>query len=70
MDNRNSSCQAIYNPGIFEVKNVDEAKSIILTPEKGIKTDDESLFTEHDESDMKKEKKSEEIFYVPFWREF
>ena len=40
MDNRNSSNQAIYSPRIFEVKNVDEAKSIILTPEKGIKTEE------------------------------
>jgi len=41
-----------------------------LELEKGIKTDDESLFTEHDESDMKKEKKIEDIFDDPGFLEF
>ena len=41
-----------------------------LELEKGIKTDDESLFTEHDESDMKKEKKIEDIFEDPGFLEF
>jgi SAM-dependent methyltransferase len=40
MDNDKSLNQAIYNPRIFEVKNVDEAKGIILTPEKGINTEE------------------------------
>jgi transcription elongation factor Elf1 len=38
--------------------------------EKGIKTDDESLFSEHDESDIKKEKKIEDIFEDPGFLEF
>ncbi|MFX0069780.1 MAG: transcription elongation factor 1 family protein [Candidatus Hermodarchaeota archaeon] len=38
--------------------------------EKGIKTDDESLFTEHDESDMKKEKKIEDVFDDPGFLEW
>lgn len=41
-----------------------------LELEKGIKTDDESLFTEHDESDIKKEKKIEDIFDDPGFLEF
>ena len=41
-----------------------------LELEKGIKTDDESLFTEHDESDMKREKKIEDIFDDPGFLEF
>ncbi len=41
-----------------------------LELEKGIKTDDESLFTEHDESDMKKAKKIEDIFDDPGFLEF
>ena len=41
-----------------------------LELEKGIKTDDESLFTEHEESDMKKEKKIEDIFDDPGFLEF
>jgi len=41
-----------------------------LELEKGIKTDDESLFTEHDESAMKKEKKIEDIFDDPGFLEF
>ena len=40
MDYDKTSNQAIYSPRIFEVKNVDEAKSIILTPEKGINTEE------------------------------
>ncbi|MFX1442486.1 MAG: hypothetical protein ACFFHV_03640, partial [Promethearchaeota archaeon] len=38
--------------------------------EGGIKTDDESLFTEHDESSMKKEKKIKDIFDDPGFLEF
>ena len=38
--------------------------------EKGIKTDDESLFTEHDESDMKKEKKIQDVFDDPGFLEW
>ena len=38
--------------------------------ERGIKTDEESLFTEHDESDTKKEKKLEDIFSDPGFLEF
>lgn len=38
--------------------------------ERGIKTDDESLFTEHDESSMKKEKKIKDIFDDPGFLEF
>jgi len=38
--------------------------------EKGIKTDEESLFTEHDESSIKKEKKIEDIFDDPGFLEF
>ena len=41
-----------------------------LEMEKGIKTDDESLFTEHDESSIKKEKKIEDIFDDPGFLEF
>ena len=41
-----------------------------LELEKGIRTDEESLFTEHDESDMKKEKKIEDIFDDPGFLEF
>ena len=41
-----------------------------LELERGIKTDDESLFTEHEESDMKKEKKIEDIFDDPGFLEF
>ncbi|NHJ20285.1 MAG: hypothetical protein EAX91_05025 [Candidatus Lokiarchaeota archaeon] len=41
-----------------------------LELEKGIKTDDESLFTEHDDSDMKKEKKIDDIFDDPGFLEF
>ncbi|MFW9951757.1 MAG: transcription elongation factor 1 family protein [Candidatus Thorarchaeota archaeon] len=41
-----------------------------LELEKGIKTDDESLFTEHEESDIKKEKKIEDIFEDPGFLEF
>ncbi|MHA1460814.1 MAG: hypothetical protein ACTSO8_04970 [Promethearchaeota archaeon] len=41
-----------------------------LELEKGIKTDDESLFTEHEESDMKKAKKIEDIFDDPGFLEF
>ena len=41
-----------------------------LELEKGIKTDDESLFSEHDESDMKKEKKIDDIFEDPGFLEF
>ncbi len=41
-----------------------------LELEKGIRTDDESLFTEHDESDMKKAKKIEDIFDDPGFLEF
>jgi len=41
-----------------------------LELEKGIKTDDESLFTEHDESDMKRAKKIEDIFDDPGFLEF
>ncbi len=36
----------------------------------GIKTDDESLFTEHDESDIKKEKKIEDVFDDPGFLEW
>ncbi len=38
--------------------------------EGGIKTDDESLFTEHDESSMKKEKKLEDVFDDPGFLEW
>jgi transcription elongation factor Elf1 len=38
--------------------------------ERGIKTDDESLFTEHDESVIKKEKKIDDIFDDPGFLEF
>ncbi len=38
--------------------------------EKAIRTDDESLFTEHEESAMKKEKKIEDIFDDPGFLEF
>jgi transcription elongation factor Elf1 len=38
--------------------------------EHGIKTDEDSLFMEHDESDIKKEKKIEEIFSDPGFLEF
>lgn len=38
--------------------------------ERGIKTDEESLFTEHEESDIKKEKKLEDIFSDPGFLEF
>jgi len=38
--------------------------------ERGIKTDEESLFTEHEESDTKKEKKLEDIFSDPGFLEF
>jgi len=38
--------------------------------EKGIKTDEESLFAEHDESSIKKEKKIEDIFDDPGFLEF
>ena len=41
-----------------------------LELEKGIKTDDESLFTEHDECEMKREKKIEDIFDDPGFLEF
>ncbi len=41
-----------------------------LEMEKGIKTDEESLFTEHDESSIKKEKKIEDIFDDPGFLEF
>ncbi|MBY9018144.1 MAG: hypothetical protein KGD66_04855 [Candidatus Lokiarchaeota archaeon] len=41
-----------------------------LELEKGIKTDEESLFTEHDETDIKKEKKIEDIFDDPGFLEF
>jgi len=41
-----------------------------LELEKGIKTDEESLFTEHDESDMKRAKKIEDIFDDPGFLEF
>ncbi|NVM18206.1 MAG: hypothetical protein HWN80_10855 [Candidatus Lokiarchaeota archaeon] len=41
-----------------------------LELEKGIKTDDETLFTEHEESDIKKEKKIEDIFDDPGFLEF
>ncbi len=41
-----------------------------LELEKGIRTDEESLFSEHDESDMKKEKKIEDIFDDPGFLEF
>jgi transcription elongation factor Elf1 len=41
-----------------------------LELERGIKTDDESLFSEHDESDMKKEKKIDDIFEDPGFLEF
>jgi len=41
-----------------------------LDLEKAIRTDDESLFTEHEESDMKKEKKIEDIFDDPGFLEF
>jgi len=41
-----------------------------LELEKGIKTDDESLFSEHDESDIKKEKKIDDIFEDPGFLEF
>lgn len=36
----------------------------------GIKTDDESLFTEHDESSMKKEKKIDDVFDDPGFLEW
>ena len=38
--------------------------------ERGIKTDEESLFAEHDESEIKKEKKLEDIFSDPGFLEF
>lgn len=38
--------------------------------EKGIKTDDESLFAEHEDSDIKKEKEIEEVFDDPGFLEF
>jgi len=38
--------------------------------ERGIKTDEESLFAEHDESTIKKEKKIEDIFSDPGFLEF
>jgi len=38
--------------------------------ERGIRTDDESLFTEHEESDIKKEKKIDDIFTDPGFLEF
>jgi transcription elongation factor Elf1 len=41
-----------------------------LELEKGIKTDDESLFSEHDDSDIKKEKKIDDIFDDPGFLEF
>ncbi len=41
-----------------------------LELEKGIRTDEESLFSEHDESDIKKEKKIEDIFDDPGFLEF
>ena len=41
-----------------------------LELEKGIKTDEDSLFTEHDETDMKKAKKIEDIFDDPGFLEF
>ena len=41
-----------------------------LELEKGIKTDEESLFAEHDETDIKKEKKIEDIFDDPGFLEF
>jgi len=41
-----------------------------LEMEKGIKTDEESLFAEHDESSIKKEKKIEDIFDDPGFLEF
>lgn len=38
--------------------------------ERGIKTDDESLFAEHEDSDIKKEKEIEEVFDDPGFLEF
>jgi len=38
--------------------------------EKGIKTDDETLFSEHDESEIKKERKIDDIFEDPGFLEF
>lgn len=38
--------------------------------EQGIKTDEESLFTEHDESDIRKEKDIDEVFDDPGFLEF
>jgi len=42
----------------------------LLEMEKGIKTDEESLFSEHDESSIKKEKKIDDIFDDPGFLEF
>ncbi|MFX1557938.1 MAG: hypothetical protein ACFFC9_11850 [Promethearchaeota archaeon] len=41
-----------------------------LELEKGIKTDEESLFSEHDESDIKKERKIDDIFDDPGFLEW
>ncbi|MFX1358043.1 MAG: hypothetical protein ACFFA8_12270 [Promethearchaeota archaeon] len=41
-----------------------------LELEKGIKTDEESLFSEHDESDIKKERKINDIFDDPGFLEW
>jgi len=41
-----------------------------LELEKGIKTDDESLFSEHDDSEIKKERKIDDIFDDPGFLEF
>ncbi|TFG07857.1 MAG: hypothetical protein EU539_03810 [Promethearchaeota archaeon] len=38
--------------------------------ERGIKTDDESLFSEHDETSMKKEKKIDDVFNDPGFLEW
>jgi len=37
---RNSMSQATYNPAIFDVTNIRDAKAIILTPEDGLTTDE------------------------------
>lgn len=56
-----------------EYKKLEKAAILQLNTlelEQGIKTDDESLFAEHDESDMKKERKIEDIFDDPGFLEW
>jgi len=50
-------------------------KEVVLTLdteelEKGLKTDDDSLFTEHDDTSMKKEKKIDDVFSDPGFLEW